>query len=345
MNRIERSPRPAAQGLLTRYAVLQARAPVFSSSVDKLLDARHLNAFVTISRLGGMRRAGKQLGLTPSALSHALKSLESDLGARLFERSARSLTLSPAGKKFLPEAEALLRQMQAARAAVQGTNDWRRGRLAIGSNSTGCQFILPNIIREFKESFPGLALALVEREADELVARVLDGRLDLAVAPLLRDYRELAQLQLAEDELAFLVHPLHPWARRDRVGRAELQQAERLILPDADSPTFGLIDAYFRQERLPLHAYIEIGNEEVVKQLVGLDLGIGILPAWIAAAEIEAGALVSLPLGRRALRRQWAVFYRKGRTLSFPETLFVGICEAVTRDLIFEASRFRRAEA
>lgn len=313
--------------------------------MEKPIDSRHLSAFVTISRSGGMRRAGKQLGLTPSALSHSLKALESDLGARLFDRAARALTLSPAGKKFLPEAEALLRQMQMARASVQGTNDWGRGRLAIGSNSTGCQFIVPNIIREFKESFRGMALALVEREADELVERVLDGRLDLAIAPLLRDYRELVQRDLAEDELGFLVHPLHPWARRARVGRAELQQEERLILPDADSPTFGLIDAYFRQERVPLHSYIEIGNEEVVKQLVGLDLGVGILPAWIAAPEIESGALVSLPLGRRALRRRWAVFHRKGRQLAFPETLFVGICEAVTRDLIVVAGDLRRAEA
>lgn len=292
-----------------------------------------------------MRCAGKQLGLTPSALSHSLKALESDLGARLFDRTARALALSPAGKKFLPEAEALLRQMQTARASVQGTNDWRRGRLTIGSNSTGCQFIVPNIIREFKESFPGMALALVEREADELVERVLDGRLDLAIAPLLRDYRELVQRDLAEDELGFLVHPLHPWARRERVGRAELEQEERLILPDADSPAFDLIDTYFRQERVPLHAYIEIGNEEVVKQLVGLDLGVGIIPAWIAAPEIESGALVSLPLGRRALRRRWAVFYRKGRQLAFPETLFVGVCEAVTRDLIVAAGELKRAEA
>jgi len=224
--------------------------------------------------------------------------------------------------------------MQTARASVQGSNDWRRGRLAIGSNSTGCQFIVPSIIREFKESFPGMALALVEREADELVERILDGRLDLAIAPLLRDYRELVQQDLAEDELGFLVHPLHPWARRERIGRAELQKEERLILPDADSPTYGLIDAYFRQERVPLHAYIELGNEEVVKQLVGLDLGVGILPSWIAASGIEAGTLVSLPLGRRALRRRWAVFYRKGRRLTFPETLFVGVCEAVTRELV-----------
>ncbi len=313
--------------------------------MDQPLDSRHLSAFVAISRLGGLRRAGKQLGLTPSALSHALKALEVDLGARLFERTARSLALSPAGKKFLPEAEALLRQMQTARAAVQGTNDWRRGRLAIGSNSTGCQFILPSIIREFKESFPGMALALIEREADELVERVLDGRLDLAIAPLLRDYRDLVQRDLAEDELGFLVHPLHPWARRERVGRAELQQEERLILPDADSPTFALIDTYFRQERVPLHACIEIGNEEVVKQLVGLDLGVGILPAWIAASEIEAGALVPLPLGRRALRRRWTVFHRKGRQLAFPETLFAGVCEAVARDLIVEVERLKRAES
>lgn len=302
--------------------------------VEHPLDSRQLTAFVTIARAGGMRRAAKQLGLTPSALSHALKALEGDLGTHLFERSARRLSLSAAGKRFLPEADALLRQMQTARASVQGSSQWRSGRLAIGSTSTGCQFIVPNVIREFKESFPAMALALVEREVDELVERVLDGRLDLAVAPLLRDFRDLVQLDLAEDELGFLVHPLHPWARRRSVSRADLQKEERLIVPDADSPTFALIDACFRQDRVPLRGYIEINNEEVVKQLVGLDLGVGILPSWIAAAEIENGTLVMLPLGRRAPRRRWTVFHRRGRQLAFPETLFVGVCQAVTRDLI-----------
>lgn len=301
------------------------------------LDSRQLSAFVAIARLGGMRRAAKQLGLTPSALSHALKALEGDLGTHLFERSARRLSLSPAGKRFLPEADALLRQMQTARASVQGSSQWRSGRLAIGSTSTGCQFIVPNVIREFKESFPAMALALVEREVDELVERVLDGRLDLAIAPMLSDFRDLVQLDLGEDELGFLVHPLHPWAKRRAINRADLQQEERLIVPDTDSPTFALIDACFRQDRVPLRGYIEISNEEVVKQLVGLDLGVGILPSWIAASEIEAGKLVALPLGRRAPRRRWSVFHRRGRQLAFPETLFIGISEAVTRDLIVPA--------
>jgi DNA-binding transcriptional LysR family regulator len=301
--------------------------------MEKLLESRHLNAFVTIVRTGSMHRAGKVLSLTPSALSHAIKSLEDDLGVVLFERTGRSLVLTAAGTKLHADAEGLVRQLQEARERAKSAHDWRRGRLVIGSTSTGCQFIVPSVIREFKESFPGMALSLVEREADDLVERLLAGTLDLAVAPLLRDYRDLVQIDLAGDELGFLLHPLHPWARAGRVTREEIE-AQRLILPESHSPTFELIDSYFREERIPLRPFIEIDNEEVVKQLVGLGIGVGCLPGWIAAREIEEGALVSLPMGRRPLQRRWMLFHRKGRQLSFPETLFIGVSEAVTRDLI-----------
>ncbi|AHF89341.1 LysR family transcriptional regulator [Opitutaceae bacterium TAV5] len=309
--------------------------------MNTLIETRHLNAFVAIVRRGGMHKAGKDLGLTPSALSHAIRMLEETLGAKLFERVGRTLALSPEGKRFLPEAEEMVRRLQAVREQMRTGRDWGSHRLVIGSTPTGCRFIVPNLIREFRESFPQMALSLVEREADDLVARLLEGTVDVGVAPLLRDYRELMQIELAEDELGFLIHPLHPWAKLGRVTRAQVAEA-RLILPEEHSAMFELIDSFFRQERIPTRAFIESDNEDVVKQLVGLGLGVGVLPGWIAMREIEAGTLVCLPLGRRSLRRRWMVFYRKGRRLSLPETLFTGVCRAVARDLIVDNAELSR---
>ncbi len=316
-------------------------AGCWSGWVDPLIESRHLNAFVTTVRRGGVHRAGKELGLTPSAISHAIRMLEETLGVSLFERAGRRLVLSAEGKRFLPEAEDSVQRLHAMRERVRTGQNWAGRRLVIGSSPTGCRFIVPNLIREFRECFPRMALSLVEREPDELVDRLMEGTVDVGVAPLLRDYRELAQIGLAEDELGFLVHPLHPWANMHRVTRAQVAEA-RLILPETHSAMFEIIDSYFRQERIPTRAFIESDNEDVVKQLVGLGLGVGVLPGWIAAREISLGTLKCLPLGRRPLRRRWMVFYRKGRHLSLPETLFTGVCRAVARDLIVDNAELAR---
>ncbi|MCD8481699.1 MAG: LysR substrate-binding domain-containing protein [Verrucomicrobia bacterium] len=65
-----------------------------------------------------------------------------------------------------------------------------------------------------------------------------------------------------------------------------------------------------------------------------LDLGISVLPRWVAHAELSSERLVELPLGRRPLQRQWEILHMQGRELSFAETLFTGLTQTVTRHLI-----------
>ena len=76
-------------------------------------------------------------------------------------------------------------------------------------------------------------------------------------------------------------------------------QAQRIIMTESKSYTFDLINSYFRAYKQPLNPFIEISNEEVIKRLVELDIGIGILPHWAIRNEVANGTLVSLPLGRK----------------------------------------------
>ena len=76
-----------------------------------------------------------------------------------------------------------------------------------------------------------------------------------------------------------------------------------------------------------------MGSREAIKALVKIGLGAGLLAPWIAQAELESGALVSLPLGARKLRRSWGVAHLKGRRLALAEETFVGLCDAVAESL------------
>jgi LysR family transcriptional regulator, low CO2-responsive transcriptional regulator len=136
---------------------------------------------------------------------------------------------------------------------------------------------------------------------------------------------------LFEDELRFLISPMHPWAAKRRVPREEIA-AETLVLYNKSSYTFRLVDQYFREEGVQLQNVIELGSMEAIKELVKIGIGAGVLAPWIARDELARGALISVPLGKRKLKRRWGVSFLKGRKLPLAEETFAGLCEAVTED-------------
>jgi len=301
--------------------------------VNNSIETQHLRVFVTVARQLNLSRAANELSLTPSAVSHCLKVLEKDLGCRLLERTSRKVALTAPGKEFLADAEEILKQMASARTRLHSWLDWKQGQLHIAANITACQYILPPALREFRESFPEFTIRIDPCTSQQAIDAIGEGAVDLGVflEPALS--HNASFIPISEDELHFLVNPLHPWAQKRKAVREEIT-AQNLILPERGSETEILIEAYFRQEGIRIRPFLEIGSEEATKQFVRLDLGIGFLPKWIAAAEIRQASLTFLPLGRRRLRRRWGVLHRRGKKLSFAESLFVNLCRNVARELM-----------
>jgi LysR family transcriptional regulator, low CO2-responsive transcriptional regulator len=295
------------------------------------IDSQYLRVFCALARHLNMSRAAQELELTPSGISHCLKALEADLGCRLFERTSRRISLTPAGLEFRTEAEAILEHMSAARSKLRMWVDWRRGGLRLAASTTACQYILPHALREFRESFPGFSIQIHPCITPQAVELIAEETADLALIIEPSRNTGLRFIPLAEDELQFLVHPIHPWTRR---GAERDVAKENLILPDRSSETHSLIEAYFHREGVRIKPFIEIGNEEAIKQFIRLNLGIGLLPRWIAEAEIRDGLLTSLPLGRRRLRRQWGILHRNSHELTFSESVFVNLCGNVATGLM-----------
>jgi DNA-binding transcriptional LysR family regulator len=302
------------------------------------IDSQQLRVFLTLARLLNMSRAAQELSLTPSGISYCLKALESDLGCRLFERTSRKISISNEGRAFLPKAEAIIDQMASARAMLRTASDWKKGRLRIGASTTACQYLLPPVLREFRESFPGFTIKIEPCTLGQAVAFLTEDHVDIAVFTEPAVHAGVNFIFLFEDDLQFLTHALHPWALKKKIRHDEIAR-QKLILPDRSSDTYTAIKGYFQRQHIPFHPFIEIGNDEAIKQFIRLDLGVGILPRWIAAAELRQGYLAALPLGRPRVRRRWGVLHARERPLNFAESLFVNLCRSVLRDLIFEAEK------
>ncbi len=296
------------------------------------LDSRQLRAFVTLADTASFTRCAQQLHRTQSAVSHAIRALEQDVGCRLFDRVGRKILLNQAGELLLTHAQRILSEMAGARAGLQQLRQWGQGRLRLSASATACEYILPTVLRRFQEQFPRCAIAVEPGDTPEALEQLRQHRVNLALT--LEPTREprLAFHRLFTDELMFVVSPSHPWARSGRVPREDISR-QHFILYHKRSYTFRLVEQFLAEEGIELRSYIEFGSMEAIKQLVKLGLGVSILAPWIAPAELAEGSLVALPLGRRKLKRRWGILHWRGRRLSLAEETFIGLCRSVTEDL------------
>ncbi len=295
------------------------------------IDSRQLANFCEVVDAHSMRKAAKNLNLTTSAISHSLKRLENDLGCKLFERDTRNLALTHAGRRLYSVADSLLEGLTKTRYLMQDWGQIHQKTLRIGATSAACQYIIPMALRELKESFPGMNIQIFPGSSYQLLGMLGDNKIDVAIFPWGRADKK-SHTSIATDELEFIVNPLHAWAANGKVDLDTLE-SERLILTDSKGYTFDLVQEYFQAVRKNLMPFIEISNEEVIKSLVQLDIGIGILPRWMIQEEIENGSLVSLPLGRKKLKRHWIAAHREGKELTFSESLFIGVATNVAQSL------------
>jgi DNA-binding transcriptional LysR family regulator len=296
------------------------------------LDSKQLRAFANLAKTGSFTETARQLHLSQSAISHSIKALEEEVRCRLVDRMGKSVTLTLAGEQLLAHANRILWEMEIARERLGELGKWGHGRLRIGASPTACQYLLPTVLREFKDSFPKCLIQIEPGDTAQVVEFLHSQRIDMALALAPRLEQRIEFRPLFTDELMFLVGPLHPWAQKGALDRAEIVN-QRFILYAKKSYLWDMIQEYFREEQMVLPTSIELGNIEAIKELVKLGLGISILAPWVAEKELAAGSLVALPLGKRKLQRRWGILLRKEQRLTLAQETFVGLCEAAAENL------------
>ena len=299
--------------------------------MDPLIDSRQLRAFTVLAREGSFTLAGRALHLTQSAISHAIRALEEDLGCQLFLRQGKRVYLTHHGRELLRHAEAIQSHMNQARSSLGALDQNPRGHLRIGCTPAASQFILPTVLREFRDSFPLYSISVTPGETPDTLDRMEAGTVDLAICLRPSDVSQLNCISLFDDELIFLVGGLHPWKTqppkpRDLAG-------ETFILSSRNSYTGALVNDYFLKLGVRPRSVMELGSIEAIKELAKLGIGVAIAAPWAAHVEVRSGQLsaVSLPKGR--LQRRWVACTQKGRPLSLPERTFLVLCEEVGKKM------------
>ncbi|MEJ3746204.1 LysR family transcriptional regulator [Actinomycetes bacterium KLBMP 9797] len=246
------------------------------------MELRQLEYFVAVAEEQNFTRAAERVHISQSGVSAQIRQLERELGAELFDRAARTATLTVAGKAALGHARAALAAAQAVAEAVSEVTGLLRGRLTAGM-VIGCTVTpLFDALAAFRQAHPGVAIALLEDNSDRLIEGVRAGTLDLALVGTATATPEgLEALTIVSEPLVAAVPVGHPLASRRRVTLRDLDAHPVICMPTGTGLRTVFDRACAAQGRQPAIA-LQASAADAIADLAARGLGVGILSASMA---------------------------------------------------------------
>ena len=251
-----------------------------------------IEGFLEVARRGNVSRAAEAMFVTQPTLTARIHSLERELGEPLFARTRRGMRLTDAGRAFLPYAERAIRAVRDGRQALVDARSASAGRLVLGAAPAVSTYVLPALLQRFAGDFPRVEVAVRTGHSEDVLQMLLGEEVQLGLVRALR-HPDIESIPLYEDPLVLVVPPGHPFAKRARVGIADVA-LERLIFFDRTSSYYELTQSFFLSLGVTPREVMELDNIESTKKMVERKLGIALLPRSAIAGELAAKVLVQV---------------------------------------------------
>lgn len=278
---------------------------------------RRLQVFHAVAKHLSFTRAADALFMTQPAVTFQVKQLEEHFNARLFDRNHGRIKLTPAGELVYEYADRILSLHGELEARVAEMGGEIAGPLIIGASLTNGEFILPQVIGEFKASHPRVEIRLTVGNSELIENRVADRSLDLGFIESPSHLSNLETQEICEEELLVICAPGSGIARMRRVAPAQLA-GEPYVRREPGSGTREFADRYFRQHGVPpddMDVVMELGSTAAIKSVVETGLGFSVLSRAAVAKELRLGTLVAIPLEPRLIRiLSWVSMKEQFRT-------------------------------
>ena len=286
--------------------------------------AREVDVFLALADTLSFRRTALQMHLSQSAVSGTLARLEEMLGARLFDRTTRTVQLTQAGEVFAEQARFLRHQMDETVRRVQAVAQVQVGRLALAALPSLAAGAVPRAFARFAAEHPGVHLELFDSLAGPAFDMVRAGRVDFALTAANPAYADLDYTPLASDPFVLLVGRSHPLAR----GRGAIAWADVADLPHISMPAGTSVRQYADEalltHRIRFAPQYEVEHLATIAAMVAAQLGVSALPE-LAAQVVQRPEVVTRPLKQPLLRRPIGLVTLRGRRLSLAAVQMVAL--------------------
>ncbi|MGP3963335.1 LysR family transcriptional regulator [Nonomuraea sp. 3N208] len=262
-----------------------------------MIDVQRLRVLREVAKHGSFNRAATELRFTPSAVSQQIAALERGLGLAVVERSTRGVTLTEAGLLLVETAEAIAAELTDAQERIDRLA-CERTRFTVATFASGGRKLLPSALAEFAAAHPEVELTILEREPEDSIPLLKEGRADLALAYHFDgpppagpgDRSGLVWTALRTDPLRVVLPRTHPYAHRESLHLAELAD-ERWVL--GCLKTVDLLRRYAALAGFELRISCSATDYMFAQSLVSAGVGVALIPE---IALMEAPDLVAISL-------------------------------------------------
>lgn len=257
-----------------------------------------LNTFRVVAQTLHFTRASEELNLTQSAVSHQIKSLEEELGVKLFTRDKRKISLTPQGQTVLDYANKMLQQIDEMKREIEENRETLKGKLKLVAITRSLDNPFPQIRKKFNELHNEIKLSFqTVLGTDTMLKKVRSGEADVGFSVIdaldLFNYEGLLTIPWGEFKMMFVVGKKHLLASKKEVPLHELKN-EEWILFEKGSWIRNTIDNCFDQYNFEPDDVYETNDGAVIRSMVKNEEGISILPGWGILDDLKSGELISI---------------------------------------------------
>ncbi|MCK2042989.1 LysR family transcriptional regulator [Chromohalobacter sp. TMW 2.2308] len=275
------------------------------------MDTQSLQAFLAVADHGSFSLAAEQLHLTQPAVSKRIAGLEGQVGAQLFDRLNRRVTLTEAGHTLLPRARQILVMFDDSRRALSNLSGDISGSLTMATSHHVGLHRLPPLLKAYTQVYPDVRMDMRFLDSEQAYQGVLDGDLELAVVTLAPvPDPALTVVPVWIDQLRFVCGREHALAGRDTVALSALSDYDA-VLPGHLTFTRGIVVDTFARDGLQVNVSLSTNYLETLKMMVAIGLGWSVLPETMIDDEIEV-----MPIDHLPIQRPLGYLFHKSRTLS-----------------------------
>ncbi len=277
-----------------------------------------LKIFCTVAETKSFTKTARIVHLSQPAVSLQIQSLEEFFETKLFDKTGKQVSLTPAGKILYEHAVHIMGHYNEVVKEINKLTGMMKGAVAIGASTTLGNYILPRIITDFKRLHPKIKIKLRIGNTERIEDLMHSGFLDFGIVEGKTSRTNTKTEKVISDQLVLIVHPKHTLAKKRSVSVLDLMR-EPFILREQGSGTRQHIEKFLDHNGIKirdLHVALIMGSTESIKAAVEAGTGIAILSRWAVKKEVEDGRLKTVNLREGGINRELTLIYSKKPRLS-----------------------------
>jgi DNA-binding transcriptional LysR family regulator len=283
---------------------------------------RQLQVFEAIYRLGSFTRAAEELFLTQPTVSMQIKKLTDAMGLPLFEHVGRNVEPTEAGNELYEACRRILETLANLEMKMADLKGMKRGRLRLAVITTA-KYLVPEVMGEFSQMYPGIDLALKVTNRDRITERMMANEDDLYITGLPpEDELDIETYPFSPNPLVVMAPRDHPLVGKKNIPLADIANEPFIIREPGSGIRDATLKLFSAQNLRPL-IRMELGSNEAIKHAIVAGLGLSVLSLHTLTLDGTDGPVAILDVEGFPIMRQWYIVHRKGKELSLVARTFL----------------------